>query len=156
MEAARGAARACTNASTRASGKPTVGVIGRNSELHIPSMMIALLGAGLNLLLTLNLWLPQEGGYLGARLYDIYFTALAEGRFDLPLRELRVEGHYAPDGTGYLYHGLGPLITRLPFAPFVDFPTSWIAPLSIWFWAMAGNICCHRAFSLALARAPID
>ncbi|MDG2002486.1 MAG: hypothetical protein P8J20_04070 [Novosphingobium sp.] len=106
--------------------------------------------------LTLNLWLPYDGIYMGTRLYDLHFVALLEGRFDLPLRELRLEGHYAPDGTGYLYHGLGPLITRLPFALFVEFPTGWLTPISIWFWAMVGNICCHRAFLLALAASPVE
>lgn len=124
--------------------------------LHVPSLVIALFGALGSLMLTLNLWLPVDGAHMGSRLYDLYFAALTEGRLDLPLRELRLEGHYAPDGTGYLYHGLGPVLTRLPFAPFVAFPTGWIAALSIWLWSMAGNICCHRAFGLAIAAAPIE
>jgi len=125
--------------------------------LHLPSLLIALFGAFGSLMLSFNLWLPHDDGtYMGTRLYDLYFAALTHGHFDLPLRELRLEGHYAPDGTGYLYHGLGPLITRLPIAPFVQFPTGWLAALSIWLWSMAGNICCHRAFNLAVAAAPIE
>jgi hypothetical protein len=122
---------------------------------HLPSLIVALAGALLMAALSFNIWLPHDGTYMGTRLYELYFAALTEGRFDLPLRELRLEGHYAPDGTGYLYQGLGPLVTRVPFAPFVEFPTSWIAPLSIWFWAMAGNICCHRALNLAVSAAEI-
>src|SRR5690606_7747451 len=47
----------------------------------------------------------------------------------------------------------GPILTRLPFIAFVDFPTLWVAPLSIWLWSVAGNICVHRTFIFALARA---
>ena len=145
-----------TIALTESISDPSDGPLVKRGNLHFPSLIIALFGAGLTLMLTLNLWLPHDGIYMGTRLYDLYFAALMDARFDLPLRELRLEGHYAPDGTGYLYHGLGPLITRLPFAPFVDFPTGWIAPLSIWLWSMAGNVCCHRAFALAISAAPID
>lgn len=123
------------------------------SQLHALSLAIAGLGAAYMLLLVFGLFLPPEGPYIGTRLYDLYATALFDGRFELPVRELRLEGHYAPDGTGYLYHGFGPLLTRLPFIAFVQFPTNWIAPLSIWFWAVAGNICVHRTFSFALIQA---
>jgi hypothetical protein len=67
------------------------------------------------------------------------------------MRDLKLEGHFTPDGTGYLYYGLLPLITRLPFLPFVDMPTMWISTFSIWLWAVAGNAAYHRAFWLALA-----
>ena len=58
-----------------------------------------------------------------------------------PLPAPRDRLHFAPDGTGYLYYGLGPVLARLPFLPFVDMPTTWISVLSIWFWAVVGNVC---------------
>lgn len=103
--------------------------------------------------LAFGLWSPPAYPYIGSQLYDFYAEALLSGRFDMPLRELRYEGHFAPDGTGYLYHGLGPLLTRLPFLPFVDLPTRWLAPLTIWLWAVAGTACYHRAFAFALGGA---
>ena len=114
---------------------------------------IAVLGAVHMGLLLGNLWLPSDLPYLGGQLYDVYMQALFSGRFDLPLRDLRFEGHYAPDGTGYLYHGFGPLLTRLVFAPFVEFPTRWIAPLSIWIWSVSGTFALYQTFAFALRRA---
>lgn len=83
----------------------------------------------------------------GTDIYDLYYLAILDGRFDLPARILRYEGHYAPDGTGYLYHGLAPLLTR--------FAVGWVWPLpqvsqayaSIWFWAVAGTACYHLTFA---------
>jgi len=113
-------------------------------------LAIAGIGVAYMAMLAFGFWAPPGISYFGTRLYDLYADALLHGRFDLPMRELLYEGHYAPDGTGYLYHGLGPLLTRLPFAPFVNFPTWWLSPLSILFWSVIGNICYHRAFFLAL------
>jgi hypothetical protein len=115
------------------------------------AMLVVLLGAVWMAALAFQLLMPPPAPFIGSRLYDLYTLALLDGRFDLPLRELQLEGHYAPDGTGYLYHGLGPVLTRLPFAAFVDLPTWWIAPASIWFWAVLGNLFYHRAFFCAVA-----
>lgn len=117
---------------------------------HRLALIIALVGAVVMALLAFGLLLPPEYPFFGSRLYDLYAQALSQGRFDLPAPELRFEGHYKPDGTGYLYHGAGPVITRLPFLPFLDMPTVWLAPLSIWFWSVAGNILYHRSMLLAL------
>lgn len=123
--------------------RPT-GVIG-------PATVIAILGAIVMGALAFEFIWPPRSAFMGTRLYDLYAAALLEGRFDLPLRELHLEGHHTPDGTGYLYHGLGPILTRLPFAAFVDLPAGWIAPLSIWLWSIAGNVGYHAAFLVALA-----
>ncbi|MEZ5744004.1 MAG: hypothetical protein R3D89_09875 [Sphingomonadaceae bacterium] len=109
--------------------------------------------AALMLGMALGVVFSPPHAFIGQNLYDVYAEALLNGRWNLPVRELRVEGHYTPDGTGYLYHGLGPLLTRLPFAPFVEFPTTWLSGLSIWFWAMLGNATWHLAFWLAFVQA---
>lgn len=123
-----------------------------SSRLSLP-IAIAIGGAGYMAALAFGLWLPVEHPFIGSQLYDLYGRSLLHGRFDLPAYELRFEGHYAPDGTGYLYHGLGPLLMRLPFLPFVKLPTTWLSPLTIWLWAVVGNACYHRAFGLAWAHA---
>lgn len=118
------------------------------------SFIIGLAGAIYMLLLAFNVLIPPKHEFIGTRLYDLYTLALLHSRFDLPFRELLGEGHYSQDGTGYLYHGLGPVLTRLPLLPFVNFPVKWMASLSIWFWAVSGNLCYHRIFQLAFDRAP--
>lgn len=123
------------------------------SSHRLVALLFAALGAAVMAAFAFGLWSPPAHPYIGSRLYDFYAQALLQGRFDLPLRELRLEGHYTPGGTGYLYHGLGPLLIRLPFLPFVELPTWWLSPLTIWFWAVAGNACWHRAFVQALGRA---
>jgi hypothetical protein len=123
---------------------------------HPLSLAIAVAGAACMAAIAFGLWVPHaDHPFIGARLYDVYARMLIEGRLDLPVRELRFEGHYARDGTGYMYHGLGPLLTRIPFIPFVELPTAWLSALSIWFWAVAGNACFHRAFVLGLDRVEI-
>lgn len=112
----------------------------------------AALGAALYALLAFGVLLPTSYPYFGVDLYDAYFTRLQEGRFDLPMRMLRNEGHYAPDGTGVLYHGVAPLLTRLGLAPFVtlsQFPT---AAFSVWLWAVIGTGFYHLSLHQIIAR----
>jgi hypothetical protein len=115
------------------------------------AVLIGLAGAAYMAAVAANLLFASPHPPIGAQLYDLYAEALLHGRFDLPALALRYEGHFAPDGTGYLYYGLGPLLTRLPFLAFVDLPTNWISAFSIWFWAVCGTACYHRAFWLGLA-----
>lgn len=126
------------------------------SVRHPLTPIVALLGVAYLGATAFGYWAPgSEHPFIGGHLYDVYARVLLDGRLDLPVRELHIEGHYTPDGRGYMYHGLGPLITRLPFVPFVDLPTTWLAPLSIWFWAVVGNLCWHRAFLLAVDKASV-
>ena len=116
------------------------------------AVLVAAFGAAFMAAISLNILFPAPAPFIGQHLYDLYAQALIGGHFDLPARELRYEGHFTPDGTGYLYYGLGPILTRLPFLPFVDLPTGWISALSIWFWAAIGNAAFHRAFWLGLVK----
>ena len=74
--------------------------------------MGAALGVFIYGLLAFGIWPHHDFPLFGANIYDRYYLAMLEGRFDLPATVLRYEGHYAPDGTGYLYHGVAPLLTR--------------------------------------------
>jgi hypothetical protein len=95
--------------------------------------------------------IPATAEYFGAEIYDLYFLALLEGRLDLPARVLRYEGHYSPDGQGFLYHGIAPLLTRIPTHWMVDLRHTSLAGPSIWFWAVTGTALWHAAMSLVLA-----
>lgn len=109
------------------------------------AFVCAVVGAGLYALLAFGILLPLEYPYFGAKIYDAYFYRLLEGRFDLPMRLLRNEGHYMSDGTGMLYHGFAPLLTRAVLHPFVtlgQFPT---AAFSVWLWAVVGTGFYHLA-----------
>ncbi|SFR47637.1 hypothetical protein SAMN04488005_2395 [Yoonia tamlensis] len=109
------------------------------------SLLCAALGSLLYGMLVFGFIMPNSYPYFGTEIYNAYFYRLLEGRFDLPLRMLLLEGHYRADGTGYLYHGIAPLLTRVLLHPFValnEFPT---AAFSIWLWATIGTGFYHLA-----------
>ena len=111
----------------------------------LSASLCAIAGACLYALLAFGVLFPPEHAYYGSDIYNAYFYRLLEGHFDLPMRMLRYEGHYAADGTGVLYHGLAPLLTRALLYPFVSleqFPT---AALSIWLWAVIGTGFYHMS-----------
>ncbi|PJI85761.1 hypothetical protein BC777_2107 [Yoonia maricola] len=105
--------------------------------------LCAFFGAVIYALLAFGIILPQPYGVFGTDIYDAYFYRLLEGRFDLPLRMLTFEGHYASDGTGMLYHGVAPLLTRAVLYPFVTLHTFPTAALSIWLWSATGAAIYH-------------
>lgn len=108
------------------------------------SSVIAGLGAafyGFLLLQSVRMEIPA----FGYDFYDQVWLALLEGRLDLPARVLRLEGHYAPDGTAYFYHGLAPLLTRALLDPVVTIGHGSLAPISIWLWAVIGTALYHAA-----------
>jgi hypothetical protein len=122
------------------------------SAAQTVALAVALTGAALMAAIASGAIYPVPWHYVGSHLYDLYAQALfVEHRWDLPMRDLKYEGHFTADGTGYLYYGLAPLVTRLFFMPFVELPTTWISSFSIWLWAVVGNAAYHRAFWLALA-----
>ena len=109
------------------------------------AILCAAIGSFLYGLLAFSVILPQPYPDFGSDIYNAYFYRLLEGRFDLPLRMLNREGHYSADGTGILYHGIAPLLTRAVLHPFValnQFPT---AAFSIWLWATIGTGFYHLA-----------
>jgi hypothetical protein len=116
------------------------------------AIAIAMAGAMLMGAIASGYLYPVPHHFVGYHLYDLYAQALfVEGRWDLPMRDLKLEGHFSADGTGYLYYGLLPLVTRLLVMPFVEFPTTWVSAFSMWFWAVLGTAAWHRAFWLAMA-----
>ncbi|PRY77812.1 hypothetical protein CLV80_105296 [Yoonia maritima] len=105
--------------------------------------LCAIAGATLYALLAFGVIFPPDYPYFGTDIYNAYFYRLLEGRFDLPVRMLRYEGHYFADGVGLLYHGIAPLLTRAVLYPFVtlnQFPT---AAFSIWLWSVVGTAIYH-------------
>lgn len=115
-------------------------------DLSVPvACLCALAGAVLYALAAFGILFPLEYPYFGSKIYDAYYLRLLEGRFDLPMRMLRFEGHYTSDGTGILYHGFAPLLTRVVLHPFVtlgEFPT---AAFSVWLWSVVGTGFYHAA-----------
>ena len=115
-----------------------------------PAAAVAVIAAALGVfaygLLAFGIWPGHEFPLFGTNIYDRYYLALLEGRFDLPATVLRYEGHYAPDGTGYLYHGVAPLLTRFAFAWLVPLDRVSLAPFSVWFWACLGSLFYHKLF----------
>ena len=108
-------------------------------------LLCALLGTLCYAGLSFGVLFPAEYPHFGSDIYNAYYYRLRDGGFDLPARLLRYEGHYTADGTGLLYHGVAPLLTRVLLAPFValnQFPT---AAFSIWLWSVVGTGFYHLA-----------
>jgi hypothetical protein len=82
----------------------------------------------------------------GTFIYNYYFLALIDGRFDVPMRIVSLEGHYDAAGRAYVYHGLAPLITRAIAWLFVDLTTVSLAPLTIFLAAVGGTALYHFVF----------
>lgn len=114
----------------------------RNLSVWV-SLVCALAGVGFYSAITFEIFFSPAYPHFGSDIYDAYFYRIKEGRFDLPARLLRYEGHYTNDGTGFLYHGIAPLLTRIILAPFValnNFPSG---PFSIWLWTILGTGIYH-------------
>ncbi|MEM6740357.1 MAG: hypothetical protein AAF646_09580 [Pseudomonadota bacterium] len=125
--------------------EPEATLAARLARRRIPlAIAIGLLGGSLYALL-LERSLGVMPAAFGADIYDQMWLAILDGRLDLPARVLRGEGHYAPDGTAYSYHGVAPLLTRALFDPFVTIGTTSLAPVSIWVWATLGTAFYHAA-----------
>ena len=109
--------------------------------------------------LTLFVLLPPTGGglYFGHDLYDEYYRALLEGRWQLSARVLGVEGHYLADGRGFTYYGLAPLLPRFLLGWLLPTDGTVFPKLVILFFTGAGSILLHRlVHERALAaRAPV-
>ncbi len=114
-------------------------------------LVSALVGVALYAVWVFGLLQAGDVRNFGWSLYDEAFLAMLEGRLDLPARVLRYEGHFTPEGVGYLYHGFAPLLTRVLAYPFVDPATTPLGFFSIWFWGTLGTLAYHRAFFLAVA-----
>jgi hypothetical protein len=115
------------------------------------SLVIAVIGAAFFATLAFQLVLARDYPDAGNDIYDRYYVAILNGRLDLPIRVLGFEGHYRPYGTGYLYHGVAPLLTRFAFGWLVPLDKVSLAPFSIWLWAVVGTAAYHLAF-LQVAR----
>lgn len=133
-----------------------------NGTLHCPkrpllgiipiSVAVALLGALVYALLMMRSVAVMPGAF-GADIYDQLWLAIKDGgRLDLPARTLRLEGHYLPNGTGFTYQGVGPLLTRMLLDPVLNVGAAPLAPFSIWLWATAGTAFWHAAFVRVGAR----
>ncbi len=107
---------------------------------------VILAGTALYAALAFGLFLGEGIALVGDKLYDYYFLALAEGRFDVPPRIATLEGHYDAEGRAYVYHGIAPMLTRLAAAPFIDLrETQIMASLSVWLFASLGALAYHLA-----------
>ncbi len=120
-----------------------------------PDRMIALtvaaLGSAVYFVLAFGFWPDVGAERIGTFVYNYYFLALTEGRFDVPMRIVSAEGHYDAEGLAYVYHGIAPLITRAIAWPFVDLAKVSLAPLTIWLAAVGGTAIYHLVFVQIIA-----
>lgn len=91
--------------------------------------------------------------YIGEFLYNSYFLALIQGELTVPAQIAGLEGFYDSEGRAFLYHGLGPLVTRLLAWPFVDLTATDLRGPTIWLFASLGATGLYAATTGFLARA---
>jgi hypothetical protein len=116
------------------------------------ALLVAGLGTAVYCALAFGMSSPSGSDRFGAFAYNYYFLALIEGRFDVPLRVITLEGAFDPAGRAFIYYGIAPLITRAIAWPFVDLTAVSLAPLTIWLAAAGGTAVYHLVFVQTLAR----
>lgn len=77
--------------------------------------------------------------FIGGFIYNYYFLGLMDGKVTIPAQIAGLEGFYDSEGRAFLYHGLGPLVTRALAWPFVDLTTFDLRPVTIWLFATIGS-----------------
>ena len=108
--------------------------------------LVAAVGAVVYLVVAFEMPSVVGADRFGTFIYNYYFLALLEGRFDVPLRIVTLEGHYDSTGRAFVYHGLAPLITRALAWPFVDLTQVSLAPHTIALAAIGGTAVYHFVF----------
>ena len=114
------------------------------AAISLPMAIAATGGVFYGVLLWVSVQMNLQA--FGYDFYDQVWLALREGRLDLPIRVLRIEGHYTADGTAYFYHGLAPLVIRALLDPLIQIGQVSLSPLSIWLWTVLGTALYHTAF----------
>lgn len=98
------------------------------------------------------LWLAgawSTGPHIGGFLYNYYFLGLIDGTLTVPAQIAGLEGFYDAEGRAFLYHGVGPLVTRALAWPVVDLTAVDLRVPTIWLFATLGGAAFHataRAF----------
>lgn len=113
---------------------------------------IIAVGAALYLHLAFGAMRAGAAPLFGEFIYNYYFLSLLEGRFDVPVRVVTLEGHYAPSGRASVYHGLAPLLPRVLLHPFIDLRTVSPAPVLVWLAAAGGTAIYHLTFARIVER----
>jgi hypothetical protein len=118
--------------------RTTVTALGTFADWIIAGTL-AVIGTAVYIAVARGVLAPPGTELFGRFIYNYYFLSLVEGRFDIPVRIVTLEGHYAPDGTAYTYHGIAPLLTRALAWPFVDLREVPLARASVCFFAVLGT-----------------
>jgi hypothetical protein len=114
----------------------------RNNDALLPWCITTILG-------TLIYWVVVTDGTLNLTgwerfglAYNSYLINLLNGSLAVDPETIRREGFY--DGeTAYMYFGVLPALLRLPFLPFVDFETTYLARLIVFLCSAATASLCH-------------
>ncbi|WP_413719655.1 hypothetical protein [Silicimonas sp. MF1-12-2] len=113
----------------------------RVTELHPrPQVWMGIaLGALLYAALQWIAWAWSETPFIGGFIYNYYFLGLLDGSLTVPAQIAGLEGFYDAEGRAFLYHGVGPLFTRLLAWPFVDLTVVDLRVPTIWLFATLGS-----------------
>ncbi len=106
---------------------------------HLHAWAFAIFGAAVYLIVIHTLLPGSTTERPLAFIYNYYFLALIDGRFDVPVRIMTIEGLYDSEGRAFVPYGLAPLATRALAWPFLDLKQVSIAPYTIWLFAAGGT-----------------
>jgi hypothetical protein len=128
--------------------------LSRNNDAVLPWCVTTIVG-------TLSYWVLVTNGTLDftgwerfGLAYNSYLVNLLDGRLSVDPETIRLEGFY--DGeTAYMYFGVLPALLRLPFLPFVDFDTTYLARMIVFIFSAATAGLCH-AISIIFIRRSTD
>ncbi|MEM9371218.1 MAG: hypothetical protein AAGA26_08680 [Pseudomonadota bacterium] len=120
------------------------------------TLAIGLIGTGVYILLGFSLYRQGAPEFAGEFIYNYYWLALMEGRFDIPTRIAALEGHYDANGRAFIYNGLAPLLVRAAAFPFVDLTRVTVAPVTVFLCTWAGTLIYHLAFARTVEEAGLE
>lgn len=88
--------------------------------------------------------------------YNFLFLSLLEGKQSIPLKYINLEGAYLPDGTAYMYYGIGPALLRVFFHPFMDLQQVPVARFVVWSLVSISGFVCQNTLLFVVRNSKIS
>ncbi len=87
--------------------------------------------------------------------YNYLFLSIIEGKQSVPIKYIGFEGLYLPDGTAYMYYGIGPALLRVFFHPFLDLQQVPVARFLVWSLVAVSGFVCQSTLLLVVRNSSI-
>jgi len=87
--------------------------------------------------------------------YNYYYLSILDGRTNVPIKSIGLEGDCLQDGTAFMYYGVGPAFLRSVFHPFVDLSQTTVARFVVWFLVVASGLIAQSTYFYCLQQSQI-